>query len=230
LAPGTYYVQVYIRSAGSPAKYEVAKSMSYTITPPPATGGALAALPATSQVVGTPVDFSASGEGGSGTYEYQYFWRSASGVWTSAGPYSTTSTWHWDTTGLAPGTYYVQVYIRSAGSPAKYEVAKSMSYTITPPPATGGALAALPATSQVVGTPVDFSVSGQGGSGTYEYQYFWRSASGVWTSAGPYSAASTWRWDTTGLAPGTYYVQVYIRSVGSQAKYEAAKSMSYQLK
>jgi hypothetical protein len=85
-----------------------------TLTPPPS--------PASPQVPGASVLWTAVASGGSGNYQYQ-FWLHNGTSWSIEKPYGATNdnTWTWDTDGLATGTYRVQVWARSAGSPAVYE-------------------------------------------------------------------------------------------------------------
>ncbi|MHB8709148.1 MAG: multicopper oxidase domain-containing protein, partial [Desulfuromonadales bacterium] len=72
LSAGTYRVVVHVRSTGSIATYEAFAANDYRIATPvvPATGATLSATPASPQLVGTTVNFTAAGQGGAGTYEY----------------------------------------------------------------------------------------------------------------------------------------------------------------
>jgi len=83
--------------------------------------------------------------------------------------------------------------------------------------------AALATTPSVVFTP-----AASGGSGTYEYQLWVQNPStGTWTSSA-YSAAPL-TWNTTGLATGTYNIQIWARNVGSSAGYEAYTTTTFTL-
>jgi len=224
---GTYGVQVYIRKVGSKAKYEAIKTLSYVLVYPPTAGATLSPDLASPLLIGNNnITFTAGGVGGSGNYEYR-FWLKTGGVWSPTGAYSTTDTWTWNTLGVPAGTYGVQVYVRNAGSSAKSEAVKNLSYVLVPStPATGATLSPDHASPQTAGTDVTFTAGGVGGSGSYEYK-FWVKAAGVWTPMQGYSATETWTWDTTGLTPGSYRVQVYVRNVGSSAQYEAVSGMAY---
>jgi len=198
-------------------------------TPAPASGATLAPDMASPQFIGNhAITFTAGGIGGSGDYEYK-FWLKTAGVWNTVQDYSTTNTWTWNTTGAAAATYGVQVYVRNVGSSAKYEATKTMSYTLNPSPATGATLISNKPSPQTAGSNVTFTAGGVGGSGNYEYR-FWIKAAGVWTTVQGYSATNTFNWDTTGLPPGTYRAQVYVRNAGSTAKYEAVLGMGYVIK
>jgi len=226
---GTYSVQVYIRNAGSSAAYETTKTLSYVLTASsPATGAVLSPDPASPQMIGSNITFTAGAAGGSGTYDYK-FWIKTAGTWTTVQDYSPTNTWTWHTAGAAAGTYAVQVYVRNSSSSVKYEAAKTVSYVLVSPPASGATLSPDMTSPQTAGASIAFTAGGIGGSGNYEYR-FWLKATGVWTTVQPYSTDNTWTWDTTGLTPGTYRVQVYVRNVGSNAKYDAVLGMGYVIK
>jgi hypothetical protein len=92
--------------------------LTYTITaaePGQATGAGLTGNPAPANPpsAGIPVTFTASGEGGTGSYEYE-FQASLDGVnFFVARNYTTDPQWIWAT---APGTYHFRANVRSVGS------------------------------------------------------------------------------------------------------------------
>jgi len=229
VAAGSYDVLVYVRNSGSGAAYEALNSLTYAlVATSPATGATIAPDMASPQIIGINPTFTAGGIGGSGNYEYK-FWLKTNGVWAMVRNYSTTNTWTWNTSSAAVGTYGVQVQVRNVGSSAKYEGVKTMSYVLSPPPVTGATLVPNIASPQTAGAHITFTAGGIGGSGNYEYK-FWIKANGVWTVVQDYAATNTYFWNTTGLAPGTYRAQVYVRNVGSSAKYEAVLGMGYVVK
>ncbi|MHB8708787.1 MAG: hypothetical protein ACYC9I_07920, partial [Desulfuromonadales bacterium] len=134
----------------------------------------------------------------------------------------------WATTGLAAGTYQVVVHARNVGSTAAYEAYSSLSYVLT---SAAKAVTLVPndASPSPVGTAVTFTAAASGGSGSYEYKFFYKNPAGVWVTAQNYAPAATWTWATTGLAAGTYQVVVHARNVGSTAAYEAYTSLNYAL-
>jgi len=229
-APGTYRLQVNVRGAGSTVlPYEAARGIDYVISPPSATDAHLSATPSNPTAAGPAVTFSAGGVGGSGSYEYQ-FWFNNGTSWTMVQDYSTTSTWNWSTAGLAPGTYRIQANVRNAGSTVlSYEAAKGIDFVIKPPAATAAHLSATASSPTAAGPAVTFSAGGAGGSGSYEYQ-FWLNNGSSWTMVQDYSTTSSWDWNTAGLAPGSYAVQVNVRNSGSTVlPYEAATNVNYLL-
>ena len=121
---GTYSIQVWARNAGSPARYEAYTPVaSYILKPAPATAVILdpPPSPASPQVPGASVLWSASASGGTGPYEYKFWLKGPGGAWTVARDYAAGNAWTWNTTGLTTGTYSVQVFARAAGSTALYE-------------------------------------------------------------------------------------------------------------
>lgn len=107
-------------------------------------------------------------------------------------------------------------------------VSDTFSVTTSAPPATGATLSASPANAQVVGSPVVFTATGSGGSGTYEYR-FRVVSNGVEIAGRSYGTSNTWTWNTTGVTLGTYTVQARVRNVGSIADYEAFSNIVYSV-
>ncbi|MDH4164328.1 MAG: chitobiase/beta-hexosaminidase C-terminal domain-containing protein [Nitrospirota bacterium] len=194
-----------------------------------AASATLAASPAGAQVVGTPLTFTAQGNGGSGTYEYRFYRKlSTDAKWTLVRDYASPNTWTWDTAGATPGVYTVKVSVRCAGSTASQEAYATASCSlVTEAPATGAALSASPTGVQMIGTPLIFTASGSGGSGTYEYQFLYKlSTDAKWTVGRPYDPQNAWTWDTTGIAAGVYSVKVMVRNAGSAASMEASATIA----
>ena len=101
--------------------------------PPPATGVTLAANVPSPQRAGTTVTFTAAGSGGSGSYDYKFWLQPPGEAWSVEQDYGHDATWTWNTAGLAPGTYNLEVYAKTAGtSPsAGYDAYKTATFTLT---------------------------------------------------------------------------------------------------
>ena len=191
-----------------------------TLSPPPS--------PASPQVPGTSVLWTAVAGGGSGNYQYQ-FWLNDGTSWSIAKPYGATNdnTWTWDTTGLATGTYSVQVWARSAGSTAVRSVhagddlrpgaaiSPATGVTLSPPPS--------PASPQAPGASVLWTAVASGGSGNYQYEFWLHNG----TSLVPREARTARRTTTAGPGtppgwpPGRTRCRCGCVSAGSTALYEA---------
>jgi hypothetical protein len=216
--PATVY---YTLDGNTPTTGEV-----YLEPPPPVTAVTLTMDKTSPQVQGTVVTFTATASGGSGTYEYIFGLRNPSGQWSVGQAYSSNPSWIWNTAGAAPGTYMVQVLARSVGSTAWYEAMDYVIYTINPPRVT---LTMDKTSPQVQGTVITFTATASGGSGTYEYIFGLRNPSGQWSVGQAYSSNPSWIWNTAGIDTGTYIIQVWERSAGSTAAYEAYKSITYTI-
>ena len=187
---------------------------------------AITADKATPQIPGTAITFTGSAFC-AGTAEYQFYVQPPGGGWTVMRPYSTASTWTWNTTSTtALGTYSVQVAARNVGSAVAYDTVATMSFRLarcsTP------ALTADHPSPQLPGTPVVFTAAGTC-SGTPEYQFSETTPGGTTTVVQPYSATATYAWVTTNNPYGTYSFSVDVRVKGVSLATEASQSMPFSL-
>ncbi len=178
--------------------------------------------PASPQAPGTHVTLSATASGcPNPTYE---FWVQGPGTaWNILQGFGPSSTYVWNTGGAATGTYLFDVWVRQSGSGAQYEahISPNPTYTLqTGPPCTGATLSFNPASPQKAGTSVQLNAAATVcPDATYE---FWVQApGGQWTVVQSFSSSSTFTWNTTSLAPGTYLFDVWVREAGSTAQYDA---------
>ena len=225
LAPGTYHVNVWANQAG--ASIALSETIgSSTVTLGGSCTSASLAPSSVSAPLGSTVAFSATSSGCSNP-QYQYWVQFLDGTWRIQRPFSADPTWSWVTSGLAPGTYHVNVWANQAGdSTALAEAIGSSTVTLN-----GCASASLsPASmSAPLGSTVHFSASSTGCSNP-QYQFWVQSLDGTWSIQRPFSADPTWNWATSGLAPGTYHVNVWANQAGdSTALAEAIGSSTVTL-
>ena len=218
---GTHVFQVWARSLGSTASYDGWQSVSVVVSPPQPLGVQLASTPRFPVPAGTPVTWAATPSGGSGTVEYQFWtYNTGTATWSVGRPYSTAATWTWTPTA---GNYVVQVWARTVGSTASYEAwAGTDVLKVNPPaPLTMQSLTATTSTA-TPGTVVTWTARAIGGTGPLEYQ-FWRynQDAHTWTIAQAYSTTATYSWGPAAADGGAYTIQVWVRSAGSTASYEA---------
>ena len=163
--------------------------------------------------------------------EYQ-FWLLAPGAanWTLAQPYSTNANFDWNTINETAGNWLIEIWAKDATSTASWDAVTNVPYTITPFSACTGATGSpSPASPQSVGTTVTFT----GGSATcstpyYEFWYFVPGATN-WTLGQGYSSSTTYNWNTTGFAAGTYLFEVFARDASSTAYYDSYVNLSYTI-
>ena len=90
----------------------------------------------------------------------------------------------------------------------------------TDTPVTVTSLIANMISPQPRGTSVYWATQVVGGSGALEYKFWMYSASsGRWFVVQQYGSSNSVSWPMA--TPGTYWVQVWVRTVGSGAEYEA---------
>ena len=78
-----------------------------------------------------------------------------------------------------------------------------------------------------IGQYVEFTAKGSGGSGQYEYRFWFREGSVPWQSKQEYSGVNTWAWKPDKV--GTFGVGVHVRTQGSSFVYEALATITYEV-
>ena len=225
---GAYRISVWARDASSTGTScnslgcndAFVPGFAYTLRPVACTLVTDTIAPASPQHVGTAVGFTASAAGcPNPLYE---FWVQAPGssTWTIAQPYSANATFIWNTTGKAAGTYRISVWARDSSNTGAVcnslgcndAFVPGFEYTLTPAGScTSVSDIASPSLTAPRGTTVAFTATAAGCSNPlYE---FWIQAPGssTWTIAQAYSTNAAFNWNTTGSAPGTYHVSVWVR-------------------
>jgi len=191
----------------------------------------LAVNPASPQLPGTPVAITATGQGGAGEYEFRFWLKDTTGVYTLVQPYSAASVWNWNTGGLPAGTYSIAVQVRASGTaPAKgFDSEKVVNFVIAPATTVQTMdVTVSPGTTVMAGTPLSFSaVNVSGGSGTYEYRFWLKDTSGTYSLSQAYSAANTRTLDTAGFVPGVYSMAVQVKSAGSANSFDLEKVVNF---
>lgn len=226
---GDHVVQVWVRNNGSTASSEASRSSApiridraaMTLTTP-------TLFPA---APGSHVDWTAAVPDPSASLEYQFWvYSAASASWSLGRPYATDPVFRWIPS--ATGQYAIQAWGRQAGSTAAYEVVRSTNLL----PITQEPVQVISVTTNVTlpasaGTPVTWTAAAIGGSaGPLEYQ-FWRWSNGGWILVQSYSTSNSYTWTPTVADVGEHALQVWVRSAGSTAAYEAFKSTgTFQIK
>jgi hypothetical protein len=215
---GEFAIQVWARSAGSTASYEAWQGTgNLTITRAPLQLSTTTVFPVPP---GTPVTWVAQVSDSTVTFEYRFWvYDRAVGTWTSAGPYGPNNTFVWTPT--ADGTYIIQAWSRRIGSTASNEAWRGTDYLeVSRGSARLSSLSANVTLPVGAGTPIRWTAVASGGTQSPLLYKFWRYAEGAgWTVAQDWSATSTLTW--TPAAAGNYMLQVWVKSTGSAADYEA---------
>ena len=209
----TYYFAVRAYSATG-AFGDWSNEVSATVTPsvpPVVTTLALTASVPSPQVAGTAVNWLATAAGGVAPYEFEWALYGA-GSWT-VWPWTNSSTWTW-TPSTAGSDYQVKVAVRSSGSSSSSgEMAVSVPFAVTAPPAASVTLTADKAPPQRAGSTIRWSAAASGGAAPYQYRW-WVFDGSVWGAATAWTTTSTWSWKPM-VASDAYIVRVWVRGAGN---------------
>jgi hypothetical protein len=223
LAPGTYNVHVWANQAGDPtATWEAYGSDTVTLT-----GCTSASLSPSnpSGPAGTTILLTA-GSAGCPTPVYEYWVQYLNGGWYLVQRWSGTG-FSWNTSHLAPGVYTVHVWANELGADqSTWEAFASQTVTLT-----GCTTASLSpsAGSSNIGLPIPFTAS-ETGCASPQFEFWLKAPAGTWYLVQSFGGSSTWQWDTTGWARGTYTVHVWANNLGADTStWEAYGSATWTL-
>ncbi len=187
---------------------------------------ALLASPTLPVIAGQTISWTAFAIGAQAPFEYK-FWVFTPSGWTVFQDYSPSNVATW--TPSAAGTYAVQVWARRIGSSAAYEDWRSSgSFVVSPlPPVTVAPLVSNVTFPATINTTVTWTAVAAGGMPPLQYQ-FWRFRTGSgWSMVRDYSPSNTFTWTPTAADVGRYALQVWVRSTGSTAAYDAWAGTTY---
>ena len=157
--------------------------------------------------------------------EYAYWVRAPGHYWSLQRDYG-GNVWTWNTTGLAPGTYQVEVWARQTGSGKPYDTYGLTTYVLTRSGCQNVALAPSVPAPQVSGSQVTFTAASTDCSSP-NYQFLLQRPGGSWSVVQPYSATTTWLFDSSKYGSGIFQVGVWARQAGSASRYQGWFLTSY---
>lgn len=229
LPGGTYHIDVWVRETGSSAAYESFVNVPYTLNGNNCTSDSVSFDKASPQQTGTIITLTGSATG-CPSPQFKFWIQPPGGGWMLARDWG-GATFAWNTAGLAAGTYKIQVWARNSGSSAAYEafLASPATYTlIAAVPCTAGTYVADKPSPQAHGTTITFTASAVGCSQPL-YRWWVQLPNGNWMIVQDYSTNNVFVWNTTGLAAGTYRVNVWIQQNGSTTSPETFFNQPYTL-
>ena len=196
------------------------------------TAAAVAAAPASPQLSGTQVTFTASASGcANPLYEFWAKWQGYS-TWQLLQGYSTSNTYKWNSSGAAAGTEYFGVWVKDASSSTStFDSNVSIPYAVTTGACSSVTVAAAPASPQPSGTPVTFTAAATCPDANPLYA-FWAKWPGDpnWYLLQGYSSSNVYKWNSTGAAAGTEYFGVWVKDAGSSTSgFDANVSTPYSV-
>ena len=218
---GAHALQVWVRGSGSSAAYDAWSAAEFSVGgPAPIKVTGLLPTLSTPLPAGTAITWTAAATGGTEPLQYQ-FWRLDGSSWKLVRDYAPSPVFVW-TPGLSDvGDHALQVWVRSSGSTTAYEAWSTTSFAVAgPAPVNVTALTSTPALPFTAGAPVAWHAAATGGIAPLQYQ-FWRADADGWKMVQDYSISNTYTWTPGTADVGAHVVQVWVRSAGSTADYEA---------
>jgi cysteine-rich repeat protein len=224
LPPGRYAFLAYARGVGNNSDQESSGYSAALQLGANCPSVSMSASPSAPQAAGTVVTLTANA--GCTPAEYRFLYRLwGSSAWLPIGDWTSSNTQSWDTAGLASGNYEAYVDARIAGHVGA-EVNTQLSYLVGDVCSTVS-LSASPSGPHPIGTTVSLSASSTCTNGaTAEYQFYYRTPSGVLTLIRDWGPATT-DWSTASLSPGNYSTYAYARAQGNSDLYEAVAQSNY---
>lgn len=229
LATGVWGIGVWARASGTSVAYQAYYTGTITLYLNYCSAVSVSADKAPPNYPGTSIVFTAASA--SCAAEFRFLALPPGGRWKTLRGYSSTTTFTWNTTGLAPGIWQIGVWARAAGSLHSYDAYVLTTYVLLPPPHCPiGAVSPDKPSPQTAGTTVVFYISLYTcyGANPPEFE-FWRQApGGAWTMVQAYSGGS-YIWNTTGFANGQYKIGMWTRATGSTKSYDNYQIITYYI-
>jgi len=217
---GAYHLEVDARASPSVA-YDAVAGAAYSLT----ACGAASLTPGlmSPQRPGVTVLLTA-GALCAGTPEYRFWVRPPGRAWTIVRDYAPAPTFSWNTTGLAVGSYALEVDVRDQGAGAAYESVAGMPFVLDPP-CGKPTLTTAPVSPQGPGTSVTLSAT-TSGCPSPRYRFWILAPGSRWSMVRDYSPAASYAWITAGYPVGTYQLEVDVRDASTVAPYDAVTGVS----
>lgn len=225
---GVHAVQVWVRSSGSTETWEDwASTGLFTVAVSPARITSLTANRAFPVSPNVATVWTATGTGGSGPLEYQFWeFNKSSGVWSVLQAWSPSRQVTWTPGVPNTGQHALQVWVRTQGSGISYEDWRGTDWFMVTNSTSLVLNASLNLNNYSVQDGCVLYTALAGGPGVWEYQFWTHSNSDpAWTLRQGYSSA----YNTFNFCPaaGTHAVQVWIRQAGSNALWERWEGTGY---
>jgi hypothetical protein len=155
---------------------------------------------------------------------YKFWIQPPNGAWSVVQPYGSAATYSWNTAGLAPGPYRLEVDVRDQSSPEAYDGVANLTDTLSA--CTGATLTTDKASPQPPATTIQLTGAATC-AGTAQYRFWVRLPGGSWAIVQDFSPTSTYSLNTSGKPSGAYGLEVDVRNQGSTAVYETVANLNY---
>jgi hypothetical protein len=157
-----------------------------------------------------------------------------SSTWAMEQPYSNATTFIWNTTRNATGTYSIKLLVRDAESPGTnsgglgaYDGYIDITYAVTPTACSSVAVSAAPPRTSMSGTLTTI-VANAAGCATPQYEFWMRRGTQTdWRLVQSYGASATYVWDSLGEAAGIVYIAAWARDSSRAEAFDATATIWY---
>ena len=196
--PTTYDIRTKVKDTNGT---EVNKDFTLKVAPTLANNSTVSAETVS---FGNPVKLQAVANGGTGTYQYAFFYKTASDTnWKTLQNFSANSSV--DLTLTSKGTYDVCIKVRDTS-----EIVLNKYFTVTVTDSTLEEMSSISAEEISYGNTVTMTAKGNGGTGTYQYSFLYKkSSASSWTTLSAFGEKSTF--DFIPAAIGTYDICVKVK-------------------
>ena len=222
LAYGNYSFSVSVRVVGTTVAAESTQTMTYSLTSCNTT--ALVTDKTSPQPTGTHVTLTGSATC-VGAPQYRFMVQPPGGTWSVVQDFGSNATFTWN--GAGPGgTYGLELDARGAAAATSTMDSAQLSFALA-------ACSAVTLTSSLNTPQVPGASVGLTGSATCpgapQYRFAVQKPGAAYTVVQDYGSATTYAWNTTGLALGDYGLKVDVRNVGATTTSEASASAVFTL-
>jgi uncharacterized protein (DUF2141 family) len=231
LAPGAYRFSVWAKDANSPGAFgnSAGRWDAYNNDTLYTLGGcsavSVSSSPPSTAEVGGNVTLTAAASGCARPLYHFGVMAPGATTYQLAQDYSTSPTFTWNTTGLAPGTYRFSVWAKDAGSGGAFGNSagrwdaydNDTLYTLSSCTVVG--VRVSPSLPSASGTTVTATAQASGCNNPVYHFGLLAPGATTYTVVQDYSPSATFTWNTTGLAPGTYRFSVWARDAASSGAY-----------
>jgi spore germination protein YaaH len=228
-AAGVVYFGVWARDAASTAAYDTYAAALFTLSSACASASA-SYSPASPAFRGTAVTVTGSAAGCPNPL-YEFWMRpSGSSTWQIVQGYSTSSTYHWNTSATPAGLVYFGVWARDSASKATFDAYAPTQFTLSAPcTSVTATFSPPPPLAHSSGATVVITGSASGClSPVYEF-WILPAGSTTWRLVQGYSTSATYRWNTSGAPAGAVRFGVWVRDAAGTAAYDTYISVQFNL-
>jgi hypothetical protein len=219
LSSGAYQLEIWAKDASSSTtSYDTDAVLDFTIATAgtPCTTATLSSPQSSPQTAGTSVTLNA-GSGACGSPMYQYWVLPPGGSWTVLQPWTTSTSYAWNTSMLSDGGYQLEVWVKDAGSTtSSYDTAAVLGFTIgaAGTPCATATLSSPQSSPQAAGTPVTLNASSTACASPL-YAYWMLSPGGTYTQLQSWTTSTSFAWDTSSLPNGAYQLEIWAKDASS---------------